>query len=151
MAGGGGGADDNTAADGHLIAVSALTRSSMNVDDNTAHEDGTDRGTPIVTFGFTESGNSFAGGKERTPSIRVGNGMGTAGAMMQREAAVRRLTPTECERLQGYPDRWTSVSAGKPQADAPRYRQLGNSIAVPVFEWVMGNIVRYETEREARK
>lgn len=44
---------------------------------------------------------------------------------------VRRLTPTECERLQGFPDGWT---AG--QADGPRYRQLGNAVCVPVIEWI---------------
>lgn len=45
--------------------------------------------------------------------------------------AVRRLTPTECERLQGFPDNWT---AG--QADSSRYRQLGNAVAVPCVEWI---------------
>lgn len=49
---------------------------------------------------------------------------------------VRRLTPLEAERLQGYPDGWTLTSNGKPQADSARYKQLGNSIAVPVFTWV---------------
>lgn len=49
---------------------------------------------------------------------------------------VRRLTPLECERLQGYPDGWTLTSNGKAQADSARYKQLGNSIAVPVFAWV---------------
>lgn len=49
---------------------------------------------------------------------------------------VRRLTPLEAERLQGYPDGWTLTSNGKPQADGARYKQLGNSIAVPVFVWV---------------
>jgi DNA (cytosine-5)-methyltransferase 1 len=44
---------------------------------------------------------------------------------------VRRLTPTECERLQGFPDGWT---AG--QSDSARYRQLGNAVAVPVVEWI---------------
>ena len=44
---------------------------------------------------------------------------------------VRRLTPTECERLQGFPDGWT---AG--QADSHRYKQLGNAVAVPVAEWI---------------
>ena len=49
---------------------------------------------------------------------------------------VRRLTPLEAERLQGLPDGWTLTSNGKPQADSARYKQLGNSIAVPVFVWV---------------
>ena len=48
--------------------------------------------------------------------------------------AVRRLTPRECERLQGFPDDYTLVEyRGKPAADGPRYRALGNSMAVPVL------------------
>ncbi|MEN6525832.1 MAG: DNA cytosine methyltransferase, partial [Candidatus Polarisedimenticolia bacterium] len=50
---------------------------------------------------------------------------------------VRRLTPRECERLQGFPDDWTLVPhRGKPAADAPRYRAIGNSMAVPVMRWI---------------
>jgi len=45
---------------------------------------------------------------------------------------VRRLTPTECERLQGFPDGWTNL----PQADSARYRQLGNAVCVNVAEWI---------------
>jgi DNA (cytosine-5)-methyltransferase 1 len=45
---------------------------------------------------------------------------------------VRRLTPVECERLQGFPDDWT---AG--QADGQRYKQMGNAVAVPVAEWII--------------
>jgi site-specific DNA-cytosine methylase len=52
------------------------------------------------------------------------------------DTQVRRLTPLECERLQGFPDGWT---AG--QADSPRYRQMGNAVAVPVFEWVARRVV----------
>ena len=51
-------------------------------------------------------------------------------------AGVRRLTPTECERLQGFPDGWT---AG--QSDSARYRQLGNAVAVPVARWIGERIV----------
>lgn len=46
-------------------------------------------------------------------------------------AGVRRLTPLECERLQGFPDGHTNS-----QADAPRYRQMGNAVPVPVIEWI---------------
>lgn len=56
---------------------------------------------------------------------------------------VRRLTPTECERLQGYPDRWTDIgewvdTKGKKHkpADGPRYKALGNSIALPQWNWI---------------
>ena len=50
---------------------------------------------------------------------------------------VRRLTPTECERLQGFPDGYTNVPhRGKPAADGPRYKSLGNSMVVPVMRWI---------------
>jgi DNA (cytosine-5)-methyltransferase 1 len=54
---------------------------------------------------------------------------------------VRRLTPTECERLQGFPDGHTLIPfRGKPAADGPRYKALGNSMAVPVMSWVAKQI-----------
>jgi len=49
--------------------------------------------------------------------------------------SVRRLTPVECERLQGFPDGWT-----EGQSDTQRYKQMGNAVAVPVVEWIVGNI-----------
>lgn len=52
---------------------------------------------------------------------------------------VRRLTPTECERLQGFPDSWT-----EGQADTQRYKQLGNAVAVPVVEWIIDRIWKHE-------
>lgn len=60
---------------------------------------------------------------------------------------VRRLTPRECERLQGADDDWTLVpnAAGKPMADGPRYKMLGNSFAVPVIRWIGGSIQRAHT------
>jgi DNA (cytosine-5)-methyltransferase 1 len=60
--------------------------------------------------------------------------------------AVRRLTPRETERLQGLPDDWTRYLAdGTVQSDSARYRQTGNSVAVPVFEWVTRRIVATDT------
>lgn len=52
-------------------------------------------------------------------------------------ATVRRLTPTECERLQGFPDGWT-----EGQADSHRYKQLGNAVAVPVVEWIIQRFIQ---------
>jgi len=50
---------------------------------------------------------------------------------------VRRLTPRECERLQGFPDDWTDIPyKGKQAPDGPRYKALGNSMAVPVMRWI---------------
>ena len=59
-------------------------------------------------------------------------------AVYQTAMQVRRLTPTERERLQGFPDGWTNIPwRGKPDApDGPRYKALGNSMAVPVMRWI---------------
>ena len=62
--------------------------------------------------------------------------MGTGGNQVPM-VGVRRLTPTECERLQGFPDGWTDG-----QADTQRYKQLGNAVAVPVVEWLGKRINR---------
>ena len=59
--------------------------------------------------------------------------------------AVRRLTPRECERLQGFPDGYTDVTyRNKPAADGPRYKALGNSMAVPVMAWIGKRIAEVE-------
>ena len=54
------------------------------------------------------------------------------------QMAVRRLTPTECERLQGFPDNYTNIPWRKKEEspDGPRYKALGNSMAVPVMQWI---------------
>ena len=49
----------------------------------------------------------------------------------------RKITPLECERLQGFPDGWTNIRmGGKPTPDGPRYKAIGNSMAVPVMRWI---------------
>lgn len=62
----------------------------------------------------------------------------------------RRLTPMECERLQGFPDHWTDIGEwidekGKKHkdADSPRYKALGNSIALPFWDWMLRRMSRY--------
>ena len=57
-------------------------------------------------------------------------------AMVRETGVVRRLTPMECERLQGFPDNWTDG-----QADSNRYKQMGNAVAVPVVEWIISRMV----------
>jgi len=58
-------------------------------------------------------------------------------SVMQSGMVVRRLTPRECERLQGFPDDYTIIPwRGKPCPDGPRYKALGNSMAVPVMRWI---------------
>lgn len=59
------------------------------------------------------------------------------GSLIRHRMAVRRLTPRECERLQGFPDDYTLIPyRGRPAADGPRYRAIGNSMAVPVMRWI---------------
>tara|TARA_R110000868_G_scaffold192513_1_gene437054 strand:- start:787 stop:1194 length:408 start_codon:yes stop_codon:yes gene_type:complete len=68
---------------------------------------------------------------------RWGTGGGNVPAIQKSDdLVVRRLTPTECERLQGFPDGWTDG-----QADSNRYKQMGNAVAVPVAEWIIGRMV----------
>jgi DNA (cytosine-5)-methyltransferase 1 len=93
-------------------------------------------GAYIVAFAHKFAGNN------RTSIVRAGDYAGTISATRQDAISgsfgVRRLTPLECERLQGLPDGWT---AG--QADSHRYRQLGNAVAVPVVEWIGSRIMQY--------
>lgn len=63
------------------------------------------------------------------------------------ETVVRRLTPIECERLQGFPDDWTAQRIDHKtgnvieQKDSARYKQMGNAVAVPCVEWLLGRII----------
>ena len=69
---------------------------------------------------------------------RTGTRVNSHDTFVGSPSGVRRLTPTECERLQGFPDGWTCVCEGDPCRcpDGPRYRALGNAVAVPVAAWV---------------
>ena len=67
---------------------------------------------------------------------------------MEDDMEIRRLTPRECERLQGFPDDWTEIPyRGKPAEecpDGPRYKAMGNSMAVNVMRWIGNRIDMYE-------
>ena len=72
-----------------------------------------------------------------TGTLQRGGEGGRIDGVMTPQMAVRRLTPRECERLQGFPDDYTLVEyRGKPAADGPRYKALGNSMARPVMRWI---------------
>jgi len=95
-----------------------------------------------VTFTAPATG-TFAHSDVATTMIKhtgMGSGETQNPAFVQHEMSVRRLTPTECERLQGFPDGWTAIPwKNKPVsecADGPRYRALGNSMAVNVMRWI---------------
>ena len=65
------------------------------------------------------------------------DGTGRMPPTISKDMSVRRLTPRECERLQGFPDDYTLIQyRNKPAADGPRYKAMGNSMAVPVMRWI---------------
>lgn len=106
----------------HAACISGSVAHALTAEGCDAGEDGSGRGMPIVASALTAG---VSGRRQEDDYNLASEG-----------AEVRRLTPLECERLQGYPDGWTDG-----QADSPRYRQLGNSVAVPVFEWVARRLV----------
>jgi len=114
-------------------------------------EEGTGRGVPLVpSQGFTYSGYSnqpawITG--DRTDCLPAsGHSDGShQGVGIVAPMSVRRLTPRECERLQGFPDDYTLIEyRKKPAADGPRYKALGNSMAVPVMRWIGERIAQQE-------
>jgi DNA (cytosine-5)-methyltransferase 1 len=113
----------------------------------------------IITYGidrasFNQGQNAkydFAIEEEKSPTIVAKGPGGVSSRTTDNRAVVRRLTPLECERLQGYPDGWTDIGdwvdtkgkKHKGDADSPRYKALGNSIALPFWEWMAQRMVQY--------
>jgi DNA (cytosine-5)-methyltransferase 1 len=98
-----------------------------------AFDNGDTRTTTIIFYGNRVADIRLQDDKINTLQAR----MGTGGNNMPMVATtqVRRLTPLECERLQGFPDGWTA-----DQVDTHRYKQMGNAVAVPVVEWIIQGI-----------
>ena len=91
-------------------------------------------------------------GEVRTNSDVMGtlntnaNASGRNTPMMQSGQTVRRLMPTECLRLQGLPDDWLDLEPAL--SDSAKYRMIGNSVAVPVLEWIGRRIIEAWETRE---
>ena len=100
-----------------------------------AFDNGDVRTTVIVFHPHYHDGARVQGDTMNTLTSRMGTG-GNNVSGIATSTNVRRLTPVECERLQGFPDDWT---AG--QSDSHRYKQMGNAVAVPVVEWIVQGIV----------
>jgi DNA (cytosine-5)-methyltransferase 1 len=102
---------------------------------------------PAITFNMHKSGStasSLGVAVGHTDCLRAFDKSPFA-VQAEPHMAVRRLTPRECERLQGFPDDYTAVPyRGKPAADGPRYRALGNSMAVNVMRWIGERIALME-------
>ena len=96
----------------------------------------------MQAIGWSEELNALEGVQ---PTIQRGGQGGRHEGVMTQSMAVRRLTPKECERLQGFPDNYTDIkSKNKPTPDGPRYKALGNSMAVPVMAWIGQRIQEVE-------
>jgi DNA (cytosine-5)-methyltransferase 1 len=134
------GADDTQGKAGHLIHCEPISRSLTACKTATGRLDPNEQ--EFVAFDCKASGqNGFGVGEVMSTLRSMGHAHshtnGGGHASVQYGSAVRRLTPRECERLQGFPDDYTLVpNRGKPMADGPRYRALGNSMAVPVMRWI---------------
>lgn len=123
-------------------------------------------GDPANTVSATHSHGVFAtaipindkatrwqGGGESRNHDGGDYGGGSECLVARQNMVVRRLTPLECERLQGFPDGWTDIGEwtdekGKKHkdADSPKYKALGNSIALPFWDWMLRRMARYLPE-----
>lgn len=122
---GGGGLGTDFDCDGGLVSH------SLRGEGFDASEDGTGRGTPLVPVADTLTSNWH-----KSNGAIAGNSAGVINPIFH-GPAVRRLTPRECERLQGFPDDYTLIDVrGKSAADSPRYKAAGNSMAVNVMRWL---------------
>ena len=91
---------------------------------------------PAVALGADTYNGSITGDVSATLSTGCATTTGSGPSVIT-NTRVRRLTPRECERLQGFPDDYTLIQyRNKPAADGPRYKALGNSMAVPVMRWI---------------
>ena len=143
------GVSDQYAHEGKLIALTMQTTASpldASYGKGPGNRAGTEREFVAVAFNWQEGPGGDLGMKDAdsggSPPLRVSQTLAVADT-----SVVRRLTPTECCRLQGFPDDWNSEgidAKGKrfSMADAPRYRQLGNAVTVNVANWIANNIVK---------
>lgn len=112
-------------------------------------------GSPIVFENHSQDARYTQQGDTAPTCVACwgGNNMPLVAHPVRLRWIVRRLTPTECERLQGFPDGWTDIGewvdeAGKKHkpADSPRYKALGNSIALPQWWWLTCKMAKYLPE-----
>lgn len=93
---------------------------------------------PLIAWEMQHASEAYMESGEIAPTLQARMGTGGNNVPM---VGVRRLTPLECERLQGFPDGWTDG-----QSDSARYKQLGNAVAVPVVEWICKRIANLDAQ-----
>ena len=92
------------------------------------------KGNSDLISSYQEVVGALCAGDEKGPGSQY---VGQDKCVVETQNLIRRLTPLECERLQGFPDRWTDISGS---ADSARYRALGNSVAIPCVDHVLHGI-----------
>ena len=111
---------------------------------NGSHANG--GGQVAVAFESRFARNGRGAPSDVVPPLKAQSGetgKGDAAPLLATALQVRRLTPVECSRLQGFPDDYLDIThRNKPAADGPKYKALGNSMAVPVMRWIGKQIQR---------
>ncbi len=139
--GAGGGPDDNAGQAGHLIPshTGTITANWSKGAGNTQVDEGICIALTSSWVGGSQQ-DQFIAADDVAPTLAHSSnshGGNHQPKLMTPDLAVRRLTPTECERLMGWPDGWTAHRAdGTPIADGPRYRMCGNGVVAPVAQWI---------------
>lgn len=132
-----------------------LVTHSLRAEGFDASEDGTGRGTPLVPIAEVGAKTQMGSGRNGCGIGHEGDPMFTLQAGKQHAIGVRRLTPTECERLQGFPDGWTCLCQPIEQYDSmrctcpdgPRYKTMGNAVTVPVIAYIGRMILEVEASK----
>ncbi|MBB6147330.1 DNA (cytosine-5)-methyltransferase 1 [Silvibacterium bohemicum] len=123
------GSESTTGASATEVAASLRTRAPGGIENSSTTAVLQEQ--PVAWSGELTASTDVAG------TLQRGGEGGRVDGVMTPQMAVRRLTPRECERLQGFPDDYTLVEyRGKMASDGPRYKALGNSMAVPVMRWI---------------
>jgi DNA (cytosine-5)-methyltransferase 1 len=133
---GGGGADDNKAQAGFYIAPTLSAHPPRYIGNEEA-----------LCFEPRYARNGRGVPSSVAAPLKYTDNTGDAVQRVAGLFGVRRLTPLECERLQGFPDDWTNVNG---MSDSARYRMLGNAVAVSVAEWIGRRLARTEDRVAAR-
>lgn len=119
----------------HIITTRTLAARAMQSYGRETAEEGL-----AIAFSHSDNGRDLT--VNLSPTLRASNNVNSNPhgnghlSVINVQKKVRRITPIECERLQGFPDDWTKINS-----DSTRYSQLGNAVAVPVVEWIGDGIV----------
>jgi len=130
----GGGANRNNDGKGNGLGIGKAGDPMNTLDTSSRH---------AVAVGFDAFNNAVTRNLSKT--LDTGSDYHHVPNVYSQYMAVRRLTPVECERLQGFPDNYTNIKENCP--DGLRYKALGNSMAVPVMKWIGKRINEVENER----